>query len=425
MSQVIQNIAKAKAGLILDQPFFATLLLGMSMIEDKTVTTMGTDGDNIYFNPDWVANLTVSEITFVLAHEVMHVVFQHMLRRGERNANKWNIAADYIINDLLVNEKVGSMPHGGLLNPQLVQQGDGTAEGVYKLLPKETENKKPGDDGGSMDELIEPGGGQPGGDGGKPGGQPGGQSGKSPGTKPDGQSGTEPGQMPGGGSNGHGPVMDEAMRAEKSAEIKVRVASARQAAKMSGKLSQGIDDLVKDLIKSETDWKTILRQFFSERAKTELSYARPKRRFLAQDLYLPSLNGEQLGPIAIAVDCSGSIGRDELKEFEQEINGIIDDTMPTEVRVLYFHTDVYKTVVYKQGEHVKLESTETGGTAFSPIFETINADNGEPVRACVVLTDLCADDFGPMPEYPVLWASTRLTEAPFGDVIKLQFKGGA
>lgn len=365
------KIAKAKAGLILDQPFFASILLSMPLIEDKTVPTFGTDGDTIYYNPDFLASLSLQEVTFTLAHEVLHCVFQHMMRRETRNHNRWNIAADYVINDLLQKEKIGVMPQGGLIDSRLVAKGNGTAEGVYSLLPDETEQKGPGEQGGAMDKVMDAG-------------------------------------------------IDEATINQKSAEMKVRVIQAQNAAKMCGKMSAGMERLVKELTKTQTDWRTLLRRFLSERAKIDLSFAKPKRRFLAEDIYLPSLTGEKLGCVAVAVDCSGSINERVLSAFESEIRGIFEDTNPAKIKIIYFDSEVLRVQDIEADGEFKLTPIGGGGTAFSPIFDLL-AKEMEAPTACVVLTDLECNDFGPAPSYPVLWASTEEnSHAPFGEVITLK-----
>jgi predicted metal-dependent peptidase len=369
--------AKAKTRLILDHPFFASLLLNMRLVEDASIPTMATDGDNIYFNPAWASKHSLQELVFVFAHEVMHCVFDHMLRIGEKNHNKWNIACDYVINDLLIKERLGTMPHGGLHNPQLVLEGGGTAEGVYKLLPKEDEDKQPGQDGGAMDSLKQP-------------------------------------------------SKDQSVLTQKSAEMRVKVIQAKNAAKMMGKLSAGLERMVDDVSRSEMDWRAVMRRFFSERAKDTLSYARPKRRFLGEDICLPSLQGEKLGTVVIAVDCSGSVQGPELAAFESEVSAIMSETKPALIKVIYFDSEVLNVEEFKEDDFVKLKPVGGGGTAFSPIFEAIDAQDMSPV-ACVVLTDLYCDDFGHAPTYPVLWASVKRPEGkygtvPFGEVMVLKAK---
>ena len=366
----MSHITKAKASLILDQPFFASLLLAMPIIEDKSVKTMCTNGDEIRYNPDFMDAMNLSETVFILAHETMHCVFQHMHRRGNKNHNKWNIAGDYIINDLLAKEKIGSMPQGCLFDANLVKAGNGTTEGVYNLLPDSDENKGAGEQGGALDDVQDA-------------------------------------------------ANDQASMSQKEAEMRVKIVQAANAAKMCGKLSKGIDRLVKDMVTTRTDWKSILRRFLSERAKTDLSYARPKRRFLADDIYLPSLIGEKCGSIVVAIDCSGSVDDRLLALFSAEIKAIIADVMPGMTHVLYFDSKVLKHDSYGPDDTVKIVTVGGGGTAFSPIFEYIEANDLSPV-ACVVLTDLQCDDFGNAPSYPVLWAATEEGNAPFGEVVLIR-----
>jgi predicted metal-dependent peptidase len=171
--------------------------------------------------------------------------------------------------------------------------------------------------------------------------------------------------------------------------------------------------LVSDLVKPRVDWRSVLRRFLSTRAKVDLSYARPKRRFLADDLYLPSLNGERMGKIAIGVDCSGSINEKTLALFSAEIQAIAEDIRPESIEVIYFDSEVISRESFGPEERVELKPMGGGGTAFSPVFECLKDSD---IVACVVLTDLDCNDFGDPPSFPVLWASTHSDSAPFGEI---------
>lgn len=392
-SKSSQIIAKARAGLIVDQPFFASLLLPMPISETEDVPTFATDGESIVYNPKWADTLSLPEITFVLAHEVLHCVFDHMGRRESRDHSLWNQAADYIINDLLVKEKIGSMPKGGLLDAALVAKGNGTAEGVYKILPKKDAKNKPGQPGGSLDSVLDAGGGA--------------------------ISKNEKGKT----TVGQGKPVDAATAKQKASDLKVRVIQAKNAAKMQGRLSAGMERLIDDLVNPLVDWKEVLRRFVSERAKTDYSYARPKRRFLAEDIYLPSLTGEKMGALAIAVDCSYSVSIELLTKFATEINAIREDVNPSRIEVIYFDSDICgQPQVFEAEEEVKLEARGGGGTRFSPVFEKINSGAEMPVGV-VFLTDLECSDFGPAPEYPVLWCvleKGRAHNPPFGEVVSVK-----
>lgn len=363
------KLTQAKSGLIIEQPFFASILLSqpIEVREDLPYKTMATNGRRIFVHPEFIEKASREEVMFGLCHEVMHTVFAHMFRRGGRNARKWNHAGDYIINDLLVKEGVGKMPIGCLLNPQLVQDGGGTADGVYDLLPDDDGKE-------SWDEVMEGGAGE-----------------------------------------------SESERAQAEAEIRVMVAQAAQAAKMCGALSANLQRFVDNVMKPKVDWKEVLRRFVDARAKTEYSYARPKRRFLAEDIYLPSLAGEKMGKILIAVDTSGSIGQQELAEFAAEMKAIQSDVKPEAIDVLYFDSKVCHHDHFDQDEELTVEPHGGGGTAFSPIFRFADDELIEPV-ACVVLTDLCCSDFGPPPPYPVLWVTTGWEQAPWGQVVPMNPK---
>lgn len=378
------NLAKARAGLIITQPFFASLLLPMPITEDSSIPTMATDGDSILYNPEWTDSLTLEETTFVLAHETLHCVFDHMGRRGSRTPNRWNQAADYLINDLLIKDKIGKMPKGGLHNPQLVAAGKETDIGIYNLIPVEDEQKGCGQPGGAMDQVRD--------------------AGSEQGTKP----------------------VDAATAAQKSAEMKVKVIQARNIAKMQGKLSAGVERLVEGLIQPKVDWKEELRKFAMERTKTDYTFARPKRRFLSQDLYLPSLSGEKVGEITVGVDCSGSVTNALLAAFSAEIKAICEDVKPSKLHVIYFDSRVCHTESFELGEEIRLKMHGGGGTAFSPVFKHIDKQIEQPI-AVVMLTDLECDDFGKKPDYPVLWACidkrAKQSQVPFGEVIFVDVGG--
>jgi predicted metal-dependent peptidase len=359
------QIGKAKAALILERPFIAALAINMPWVEDASIPTMATNGKRFLYNPDFVMSMSLDETKFVIGHEVYHCVFQHMYRCGARDHKRFNQAGDYIINGVLVDDRVGQMPKGGLYDPALVTQAGGTTDGVYNLLPE----------GG-----------------------------------PDG--------------NGHGDPLDdcedaegsEAEKAADAADMKVRVAQAAQAAKMCGKLSAHEARLVGQALKPKISWEDVLRQFVASKAKTEYSYARPRRRVIDEDLILPSLSGLQLGKLVVAIDCSGSINAETLGKFSREIKAIHEDCSPEQLTTVYFDSSVSHHDTFEREDTVHIEMHGGGGTAFSPIFEYIENLGVDPV-ACVVLTDLCCSDFGPEPGYPVLWVSTDDGTAPWGDVV--------
>lgn len=354
------KLSQAKAQLVLDHPFYASLLCNLPFVKRDDIKTMAVDGVNVYYNEEFVNELTLSELKFVEAHEVMHCVFDHMGRKQGRNHRKWNQAGDYIINDMLVNDGVGTMPSKALYNLDLVKAANYTTDGVYKLLPDD-------DSGDPLDDVME----------------------ASPATSK-----------------------------EVEEKWKIRTVQAGQVAKMAGKLSADMKRLVDSLVDPKVAWQELLRRFVSKRAKTERSFSRPNRRFIAQGVYLPAMAGEVLGKIAIAVDCSGSISQEVLTEFATEINAIKETMRPSSIDVYYFDSEVSHTETYEPDDALDIKPHGGGGTAFSPIMEAVNAREEQP-ECLVVLTDLYCSDFGTQPDYPVLWVSNGNKSAPWGEVVMM------
>jgi predicted metal-dependent peptidase len=373
--EVEKRIAKAKTALILEHPFVGSVALNMPMKIDNNVPTAATDGKRVLFNEDFCKELDDEELKFLVAHECMHPMLEHNFRRGERDRYKWNQAADYVINKLLTDEGIGKMPPQGLLSEDIYKSGGGTSDGIYNNLPDTPEDQQGNGGQGQPLDSCEDGQGSP------------------------------------------------AEVAQQQAEWKVKVAQAAQSAKMMGKLSAGLERLVAEILTPKVDWRDVLQRFVVKCRSDQRSWARPNRRFLSQGLYLPSVSGETLGEIAFAVDCSGSIGQDEINQFASEITTVWQDQRPTKVHVIYFDSEVSHYDEFDRDNEPVIKPHGGGGTAFSPVFRYMEEHGINPV-ACIFLTDLCCDDFGDEPDYPVLWVSTHSDKAPFGEVVMMENNNG-
>jgi len=365
---IMKRISKAKTSLILESPFFGRVACELPVILDETIPTACTNGKEIRYNPKFVDELDDEELKFLVAHECAHPMLEHNFRRGERNPRTWNKAADYVINKLLVDEKIGRMPKMGLLSDDIYNAGHGTSEGIYNILPHDPEGK--------------------------------------------------------GGFGGEGDPLDDcqdaqgtpAEKSQQEAEWKVKVAQAAQAAKMMGKMTASLERLVTGILQPKVNWRDVLHKFVEKCKDDQRSYARPNRRFISQGLYMPSVTGERLGEIAIAVDCSGSITNELINQFASEIRTIHEDGRPSLIHVMYFDHAISHYEKYGREDTLDIKPHGGGGTRFSPVFKYMQEHDINPV-ACIFLTDLQCDDFGDAPEYPVLWVSTDKGEAPFGEVV--------
>jgi predicted metal-dependent peptidase len=149
------RIRKARTTLLLDHPFFGTLLFRLKGRETYSVETMATDGVSLFYNPGFVDTLTTPELVGTLAHEVLHPGLQHHTRRGNRSLRRWNEACDYAINPLVVDAGL-ALPKGVLLENRFRGM---SAERIYNLLAEEEEDGNGTGDqtGAAQDSLIPPG----------------------------------------------------------------------------------------------------------------------------------------------------------------------------------------------------------------------------------------------------------------------------
>lgn len=392
-----KKLASVRTALLMDHPFFGSLALYMSLIEDNSIPTMATDGNVIIWNRKFVDSLTRDELTFVFVHELMHCCLGHHFRIQGRDPKKWNIAADYAINGELVVCNIGKMPKGGLIDDDFTGR---PAEEIYALLPDD--QQQPQQQGGSAN----------GGNSSQP------QSGEDPGDDPGACGGVMPAANP----------TDERAMAEAEAEMQVRMKQAAAIAKraQAGDMPASMARLIDQLLTPVVDWRAVLRRFIDESATKDYSWSRLNRRFLSAGLILPSLIADGLNHLVVAVDTSGSINGEVLQRFASEINGAFGDGTIDKITVIYADAAVQRVDVFERGDVIAMTPEGGGGTRFSPAFDWINRNAGD-VSAIIYFTDLECRDFGPAPAAPTLWAvygdSRRysdLTErVPFGECLSV------
>lgn len=371
MTDPIKVLSRAKTQLMLHHPFFGSLAMSLPFVEDTSIDTMCTDGKQIRYSPDFVLAHTPEQITGVVAHEVMHVTNRHPLREGNRDHRLWNIATDYAINPIIVEAGL-KLPDGGLLDPQFKGM---SAEKIYTLL-QSGEGEIPEGDGWSFGEIESP-------------------------------------------SNDDGSAMSDSEMDQLETEINVKVLSAHANAKMRGKVPAGIEGLIEEMSTPQVDWRDKLRVFVGGDQPDDFTWAKPNKKFMPHDIYLPTVEHFGAGDIVIGCDTSASVSDDDLKVFLGEINGMAQDMQPRSITVIGCDAKVQSVDYYGQGEDVQsINSKGRGGTEVTPVFDYIE-QHGLPCDSFIYFSDMYVYDFPKTaPDYPVLWVSTGATDAPWGEVVK-------
>jgi predicted metal-dependent peptidase len=394
------KITTARVQLLLEQPFFGTLILYLEPVEKKSedmlIPTMSTDGTHLYYCSEFVMGLTQEQLKFVLVHEVGHVALSHLARRQARIPMKWNWAADFAVNDLIVNttdqqgRRIFTSPPGILLNQAW---HDESAEQIYGHLPD-----PPGGDGQGEGEGEGEGQGQ---------GQ-----GKGKGK------GKDKGNCPGPTLDDHSEWDNwekDQSSAQKEQEWKDRLARATVEARSRGKMPGGWQTVIDDFLEPKMEWKAILMDTIVSNAKNDYRLFPPNKKHIWRGIYLPSMRGEEIN-IMFGCDVSGSISDEEIHEALSEVKGICDQFSDYTIYLRAFDTEIHNRWELHPFEPVPMVVTGWGGTDFNEICR--EAEKTPGISTLIIFTDLEA----PFPDevrcVPVIWLSVSGKKAPWGLTIQ-------
>lgn len=388
------RISRARTHLVIQKPFFGMIIMQVKFIEVPSghggiCDTMGTDGKNVYYNPAFVDGLTDNEIKGVMAHEVMHIVLMHHIRMGDRDIRRWNIACDLAANPYIIDEF--DLP-GGRGNILCAENTDLSAEEIYEKMKDDPSMNKVDIDqyGWGMVVPYKGSGGE--GEDEKEG-------------KKDGP--TRPSQCD---------IEKERRR------VRAMTAAAKSGSRECGSTPAGLDRRIEEIHENRIDWTEVLRNFIDSAVSDDYTWIPPNRRFVHQDLYLPSVTSDSVARIAIAVDTSGSIDTKTLSMFNAEISYMIENCVSS-VYVIHCDCGVAHTEEFQSYDYpVRINPRGGGGTSFVPPFRHIESEGMEKDISCMIyFTDGYCQDFPEKPSYPVLWAVYGMSEfeSPFGIVLSV------
>lgn len=368
---VVTKIKKARLWLLFNNPFFGTLVMQLPLQEENTwCQTAAVDGRWIYWNRKFFEGLSLDETIFVLSHEVMHVVYDHFGRRSHRDPGYWNMAGDYVINAMLINEKIGAMP----TKPVPVKDGEGntsqrvglydkryegwTSEAVYDDLQRRKVKKQL-----TLDVHIEMGK----------------DAQNSEGKK---------------GNQGIPIEIDEEALKGIREELKTKVLQAAQAGQ--GRLPAAIARLVDSLVEAKINWRDYIQQSIQSQLTSDYSWHRPNRRHMGADVIFPTLIKEDTIDVEITIDQSGSISAEMARDFLSEVHGITQQYNNFTIAVSTFDTRLYNRQEFNSeniDELLDYEPKGGGGTNINCVWDWLKKNNVEP-KLLIVFTDLEDDNHG-------------------------------
>ena len=381
-----ERITRAKIQLQTKNPFFSYLSLFLKIKEDTEGRLpehagMGVDiKGNLTYKAEFVDKLTDDELLGVLTHEICHLAFLHLIRKGSRDMFGWNCATDLAINTFLklngfrlphkviIADNCGEfkiqLPNG---KEKIIEDCDKkTAEEIYDELPKIKQDKnkyvlednsdkqKGGGDVGqglveTFDEHIQ------------------------------------------GDEKGKG--MSENEKKELEGEWLSKVEEAYVSARQRGQLPEGIERIVGKLHKAQVDWKTLLQRYILKNLPIDYTWARRSKKSISTGYYTPDVEKEKID-VCIGIDTSGSISQVELTEFLSEIIGIAKGYQNRiDMRLFSHDIDVHTDYEIKNGNVAKIMKMEVkggGGTSHKPIIEKISKEVKD-CKCAIFLTDGFSD----------------------------------
>lgn len=346
---IIDKIIVARVGLLLRHPFFGNMATRLK-IQDASdwCKTAATDGRSIFFSREFFEPLTVKQIEFVIAHEILHNVFDHMGRTEGRNRKVFNIAADYCVNGQLIRDRIGEQP------PEIKIFHDAkyygwSAEQVYDDIFDKMDDEELDALGQLLDEHVD-------------------WSNNS-------------------GKDGQPQYTKEELKAIRD-EMREAVMQAAQAAG-AGNLPASVARMIKDLTEPKMNWREILRQQIQSTIKNDYTFMRMNRKGWHMNAVLPGQNYQETIDIAVAIDMSGSISNAQAMDFMSEIKGIMDEYQDFKLKIWCFDTKVYNEADfngYNMDEFMDYEPMGGGGTEFDVNWEYMKENDICP-KKFIMFTD--------------------------------------
>jgi len=355
-----ERLVTARIGLLLRHSFFGNLATRLQLINaDEWCGTAATDGLRFYYNSRFIMMLKPKEVEFLVGHEVLHVVYDHMGRRGDRNPQIWNVADDYAVNADLKRHKVGQFIS---TVPCLYESKyDGKpAEEIYDDLMKNIQKI-------SIDDLVDQ-------------------------MLDDHMDGEDDGAGDGDGEEGEGkgkrPKMSPEERERVRQEVKQAIINAAQGAE-AGTLPKGVERLIKQSTNPVMPWRELIQTNLTSAIRSDYSWMRPSRKGWHVDAVMPGMTPGQEIDVVVALDMSGSISDKQAQNFLAEIGAMMEAFDGYKVHVFSFDTEVYNIQDFTSENLDTIDSYVPqggGGTDFDAIFDYLKEIGNVPKRL-IVFTD--------------------------------------
>ena len=355
--KIEEKLITARVGLLLRHAFFGNLATRLRMVNcegDHFVKTCATDGRHFYYSPEFIDQLNPKQTEFVFAHETLHNVFEHMFRRGDRDPSIWNIACDYAINQILVDDKIGEKVSQIKIFQDNKYRGK-SAEEIYDEIYEKYDEEDLKQLGELLDQHMDP-------------------------------------DKDGGGDSENGNSKRAKYTKEELKKIRDEIKEAMISAAQSagaGNIPAGVRRMIAELTEPKINWRELLKQQIQSTIRNDYTWMRPSRKGWHTGAILPGMNFDQTIDICVCIDMSGSISDKQAKDFLSEIKGIMDSFKDFKLKLWTFDTEVYDPIDITQDNIQEFDSYDTkggGGTDFDVNWKFMKEEQIVP-KKFIMFTD--------------------------------------
>ena len=412
--EYLKRLLVARMRILCNHGFYGLLLMHMIYSIDEGAETAYTDGERIAFGPEFLDSLSDAELDFVLMHEVLHVVLQHCLRGEDRDGERFNIAADIVVNSNIMLEN-GGRPSSITLSKYGVSMHvapDGkeghlyTAEEVYEMLPPSPRSNPKKIKGSGAED---------------------GRAKKEAAKRRDG----EEGAMTWDDHSRWGKYEEDSVLRDvwvKQFAETCEAINVRDPSNSRGTLPMFAKRMLEKLMKPQTDWRTLLNDFIQEEL-CDYSFSPPDRRFQDSPFFLPDFNemgkNGEVNDILFFIDTSDSISDKQMTAAYSEVKGAIDQ-YDGKLRgwLGFFDAAIIEPKPFSSFEEfIVIKPAGGGGTDFQIIFEYVAEHMSEKVPSCIIIL---TDGYAPFPKeelangIPVLWLiNNEHVTPPWGKIARI------
>ena len=395
MDPIVEKLTTARVGLLLKAPFFGNMATRMQLIDASDwCQTAATNGRNFYYNKDFVTKLSVKKLEFLFGHEILHCVLDHFGRLGSRDPRLANIAQDYAVNQILVDERIGEKITEVPICLDSKYRGMAWEE-IYDELWDKAE-KIPMEDllkmlGEVLDDHL----------------------------KEEESAGSGSSDKEGKGKSKPSISKEEAQQIRD--EIKQAMVQSAAAAG-AGRVPAGIQRLIKDLTEPKMNWRQLIQQEIQSIVRNDYSFQRFNRKSAHSGAVLPGMKEDVTIDVAIGMDMSGSIGDEDAKTFLSEVKGIMDQYVDFKINIWTFDTEIYghKEITHDNSEDLLgYEVQGGGGTDFEANYTWMKEQGIQPKKFIMFTDGYPCGSWGD-PDYCdtiFVVKGNKEAQAPFGQTV--------